>query len=341
MLIRSKAPLRLGLAGGGTDVAPYCDEFGGMILNSTIDMYAYCTLEPLDHAGIILEAQDLQQRCVCVAAPELEIDGQLDLHKGVYNRIVKEFNRGEPLSFKMTTYADAPAGSGLGTSSTMVVAIVNAFVEWLKLPLGDYDIARLAYEIERLELGFLGGKQDQYAATFGGFNFMEFHPNEQVIVNPLRIKSWIIDELEASMVLYYTGASRESAKIIDEQITNTQQKRQRSITAMHTIKADAIKMKEAILQGDLTAYADLLGKSWQAKKQMAASISNSAIEAVFTQALEAGATAGKLSGAGGGGFMMFVVDPLKKLELSNYLAGLEGEVMNFHFTKYGAKAWQL
>ena len=224
MLIRTKAPLRLGLAGGGTDVSPYCDEYGGMILNATIDMHTFCTLEPRDDGQIIFEAKDLDHYFKTEACGQIEIDGSMDLHKGVYNRIVKDFNHGKPLALKMTTFSDAPPGSGLGTSSTIVVAMVYAYMEWLKLPLGDYDVAHLAYEIERIDLGLHGGKQDQYASTFGGFNFIEFWKNDRVIVNPLRIKNRIIDELELSMVLYYSGVSRESAKIINEQIANTEQK---------------------------------------------------------------------------------------------------------------------
>ncbi|NQV13926.1 dehydrogenase [bacterium] len=341
MLIRTKAPLRLGLAGGGTDVSPYCDEYGGMILNATIDMHTFCTIEPLDNDKIIFEAIDLNTSVTYELSEKIEIDGVLDLHKGVYNRIVGEFNAGKPLSFKMTTLSDAPAGSGLGTSSTMVVGMVSAFADWLRLPLGDYDLAHLAYEIERLDLGLRGGKQDQYAATFGGFNFMEFYKNDRVIVNPLRIKSWIIDELESSMVLFYTGASRESAKIIDEQIANTKQKNQQAINAMHELKLDASLMKEAILRGDISSYADLLGKSWLAKKNMANSISTPVIEEAYDQALGSGAIAGKVSGAGGGGFMMFVVDPLARLNVIRELNKLDGTVMNFHFTKYGVKGWRI
>ncbi len=340
VLIRSKAPLRLGLAGGGTDVSPYCDEYGGMILNATIDMHTFCTIEPLDNGRIIFEASDLGQRCECKTSEHIEIDGLLDLHKGVYNRIVKDFNGGAPLSFKMTTFSDAPAGSGLGTSSTMVVAMVNSFVEWLGLPLGEYDMAQLAYQIERVDLGFSGGKQDQYAATFGGFNFMEFYRNDRVIVNPLRIKNRIIDELELSMVLYYTGVSRDSASIIDEQITNTKQKNQQSIQAMHDLKNDAVLIKEAILKGNIREYAELLGRSWLAKKNLAHSVSNPTIEAAYSVALQAGAYSGKVSGAGGGGFIMFVVDPVARLNVVKELNKLKGTVVNFHFIKYGVKGWR-
>lgn len=341
MIIRSKAPLRLGLAGGGTDVSPYSDEYGGYVLSATIDMYAYCTIVETDDNKISFHAADLNEQFECDSTDSLVLDGCLDLHKAIYNRIVKQYNHNQPLSFKMTTYSDAPAGSGLGSSSTMVVAILKAFVEWLNLPLGEYDIAHLAYEIERIDVGLSGGKQDQYAATFGGFNFIEFYAGDRVIVNPLRVKNWIINELESSMLLYYTGVSRESAKIIDEQTKNAKEKNQKSLEAMHELKADALVMKEAILKGDIRTFAEYLEKSWTAKKRMASSITNSNIDRIYDIAISAGAYAGKVSGAGGGGFMMFIVDPIKRLNVVRELSKLDGDVMNFHFVKNGTLGWRV
>ncbi|MCZ6819030.1 MAG: dehydrogenase [Calditrichaeota bacterium] len=341
MIVRSKAPLRLGLAGGGTDVSPYSDQFGGYVLNATIDMYAYCTIEVTNTDKIEIRAADQDLSFESPAVDHLEIDGALDLHKGVYNRVVKEFNGGDPLGFKMTTYSDALAGSGLGSSSTMVVAILSAFVEWLNLPLGEYDIANLAYQIERKDIGLSGGKQDQYAATFGGFNFMEFYENDRVIVNPLRIKSWILDELETSMVLYFTGVSRESAKIIDEQARNVAENKQTSIDAMHQLKADALVMKEALLKGEIQRFAKHLNKSWEAKKKMAHTITNQAIDEIYQAALDAGAISGKISGAGGGGFMMLFVDPTKKVNVINELGKFPGKVFKCHFTKHGSVGWTI
>lgn len=341
MIVRSKAPLRLGLAGGGTDVSPYSDQFGGYVLNATIDMYAYCTIEVTNTDKIEIRAADQDLSFESPAVDHLEIDGALDLHKGVYNRVVKEFNGGDPLGFKMTTYSDALAGSGLGSSSTMVVAILSAFVEWLNLPLGEYDIANLAYQIERKDIGLSGGKQDQYAATFGGFNFMEFYENDRVIVNPLRIKSWILDELETSMVLYFTGVSRESAKIIDEQARNVVENKQTSIDAMHQLKADALVMKEALLKGEIQRFAKHLNKSWEAKKKMAHTITNQAIDEIYQAALDAGAISGKISGAGGGGFMMLFVDPTKKMNVINELGKFPGKVFKCHFTKHGSVGWTI
>lgn len=339
MLIRSRAPLRLGLAGGGSDVSPYCDIYGGYVLNATIDLYAYCTIEAWNKNQVVFIATDREEIYSSELNPCLKFDGSLDLHKAVYNRVVKQFNQGKPLALRMTTYSDAPAGSGLGSSSTMVVAILTAYVEWLKLPLGEYEIARIAYEVERLELGLTGGRQDTYAATFGGFNFIEFYAEERVIVNPLRIKNWMLNELESSLVLYYTDTPRESAKILKDQIKNVESQNQEALEATHEIKRDALFMKEAVLKGSLQDIAKILGSSWEAKKKLASSISNPKIDHAYEIALKAGAYSGKISGAGGGGFIIFMVDPVKLMDVVRALNKLEGEVKNFHFIKQGTQSW--
>lgn len=340
MIIRSKAPLRLGLAGGGSDVSPYSDIYGGVILNATINLYAYCTIEERDDESVTIESFDGDCFKVYPLSRKLEIDGKASLLKGSYNRVMKDFNL--PLrACKITTYNDAPAGSGLGTSSTMVVAILKAFVEWYSLPLGDYEIARLAYEIERKDLLLSGGKQDQYAAAFGGFNYMEFLKDDMVIVNPLKVKRWILDELEASIVLYFTGRSRSSAAIIDEQKKNTSSGNIKSIEAMHRIKQGAIDMKLAVLKGDMKEFARILGQGWEDKKKMAGAITNPVIEEAFTVATNAGALAGKVSGAGGGGFIMFFVEPTKKKSVTEALKQLNGYTMNFNFTDGGAHGWKI
>lgn len=340
MVIRSKAPLRLGLAGGGSDVSPYSDLYGGLILNATINLYAYCTIEETDSGYIEFVATDLQENLSYLSSSLLPLDGKLDLHKGVYNRVVKEYGLSIP-SFRMTTCSDAPAGSGLGSSSTMVVAILKAFVEWQNLPMGEYEIARLAYEIERIDLNLSGGKQDQYAAAFGGFNFMEFHQDDYVIVNPLRVKRWIIDELESSIVLYYTGASRSSACIIDEQKRNTSSNNQEAIEAMHRIKESAREMKKALLTGDMEAFSCILGSGWENKKKMASAITNPMIQEAFDVALSAGARSGKVSGAGGGGFIIFMVEPTSKRQVVRALESLNGNVVNFQFSEGGTHGWKL
>jgi D-glycero-alpha-D-manno-heptose-7-phosphate kinase len=331
----------LGLAGGGTDVSPYSDIYGGAVLNATIDQYAYCTIEETTPGSIILNAADLGIKKKYPSQLALPIDGCLDLHKGVYNRIVKDFRITKPLSFRLTTYCDAPPGSGLGSSSTMVVAILKAFTEWLNLPLGDYDMAHLACQIERIDLGLRGGKQDQYAATFGGFNFIEFYKDDRVVVNPLRIKQWIADELEVSMVLYYTGASRSSDKIIKEQQANTSKGKKLPLEATHRIKQNSYVMKDFLLKGDIVRFARELGKEWENKKKMASAITNKNIEMIYEAAVRSGAYGGKVSGAGGGGFMFFTTDPVRRLDLINTLNKFNGRVLNFHFSDIGCQGWKI
>ncbi len=341
MLIRSRAPLRLGIAGGGTDVSPFCELHGGVVLNASISLYAYAVIELTDRGMVEFEATDRQESFSCQLTDFIEPDGDLILHKGVYNRVVREFNAGEPLSIKITTFSDADAGSGLGTSSTMVVAILKAFVEYLNLPLGEYDIAHMAYEIERIELGLAGGKQDQYAATFGGFNFMEFYDNDRVIVNPLRIKQWIISELESSLVLYYTGRSRSSAAIIEDQIRNMEHEDRVATESMLAMKADAFHMKEALLKGNLREFGEYFDRSWHVKKKLSGSITNAMIDETYSLAKKHGAYAGKVSGAGGGGFMMFLVDPVRRMQVIKALSQQGGAVMHCHFTKWGTEGWRI
>jgi len=338
MIYRSKAPLRIGLAGGGTDVSPYSDQFGGAILNATVSLFAYANIEPLEEHKIIVEALDRKEQQQFEWSEKLPIDGKLDLLKGVYNRINKDYQLPEK-GFRLSTFVDAPAGSGLGTSSTLVVAIIGAFVEWLKLPLGDYDIAHYAYRIERNDLNLTGGKQDQYAAMFGGVNFMEFYEDDKVIVNPLRIRQEYLHELENNLVLYFTATSRESAAIIDEQVKNVHLKNERSIEAMHQLKEQARMMKEALLKGKLNEFGEILDFGFLQKRRMAHNISNNRIEEIYEAAKKAGATGGKISGAGGGGFMTFYCPGNSRHAVIEALKKFGGEVKNYTFTKYGLTTW--
>lgn len=338
MIIRSKAPLRIGLAGGGTDVSPYSDLYGGAILNATIDLYAYASLEPLDNGTIEFCIDGTDKKLTVNSEKQLELVPDFELFIGVYNRIIKDFNL-EPLSFRLTSYIEAPQGSGLGTSSTIVVSLIGAFVEWLKLPLGKYDIAHLAYDIERKDLMMSGGKQDQYAATFGGINFMEFLANDTVIVNPLQLKDEILYELECNLLLYFTATQRLSATIINEQVKNVNDKNEKSIDAMHNLKEQAQQMKDNLLRGNLNKIGEILHFGWLNKKQIAHSISNNLIDSVYTKALEHGATGGKISGAGGGGFMFFYCPAVTKIKVARAIEGLGGRVQSFKFTQQGLTTW--
>ncbi|MCU0359856.1 MAG: dehydrogenase [Bacteroidia bacterium] len=339
MIIRSKAPLRIGLAGGGTDVSPYSELFGGAILNATIDLYAYASLEPQDNGTIELVIDGTDKRLVTSSKKELELVPEFELFIGVYNRVVKQFGL-EALSFRLTSYIEAPQGSGLGTSSTLVVSMLGAFVEWLHLPLGKYDIAHLAYEIERVDLNMSGGKQDQYAATFGGINFLEFNKNDRVIVNPLQLKAEVLYELEYNLLLYFTSTQRLSAAIIDEQVKNVNDKNNKSVEAMHNLKEQAIQMKEALLKGELHKIGEILHFGWQNKKQMAKSISNPYIDGIYETALANGAGGGKISGAGGGGFMFFYCPGMSKIKVARALEAQGGKVQPFKFTKEGLISWK-
>jgi D-glycero-alpha-D-manno-heptose-7-phosphate kinase len=338
--IGARAPLRLGFAGGGTDISPFSDEHGGFVVNAAIDKYARSILTSRDDDLVELVAADGQNSWIGPASEELPSIKGLELHAGVYNRIIKEFRSGEPLPISIVTHSEAPPGSGLGSSSTTVVALVQAFCEYLALPLGVYDIAHLAYEIERIDLHFPGGKQDQYAAAFGGLNFMEFY-RDHVIVNPLRIKQNHLAELESSLLLFYTGVSRESSNIIEEQVENMKGGNKISLQAMHDLKAEALHMKEALLKGDLEAVAGAMRLSWAAKKKMATAISNRKIDEIYEAAMEEGARAGKVSGAGGGGYMMFIVDPVKASRVVGRLNQFSGSVSACNFVEQGANSWRV
>lgn len=341
MIIRARAPLRLGLAGGGTDVSPYCDIHGGYVLNAAIDRYAYAVIKTLDEPVVRFVATDQQMEKVRPAEVPLPLNGKLDLHKAVYNHVVQNFNGGRPIPLELSTFCDAPAGSGLGSSSTLVVAMIRAFAELLNLPLDDYTIAHMAHQIERVDCGLQGGRQDQYSATFGGFNFMEFYAEERAVINPLRIKNWIICELESSLVLYFTGVSRESAHIIADQSSNVKSGAADALEAMHGIKREALAMKECLLRGDFPGLVESMRLGWENKKRSAKTVSNPHIDAIYDAAIQAGALAGKVSGAGGGGFMWFFVPTEKRMDVIRTLNGFGGQVSNCHFTKHGTQAWRI
>ena len=348
MIIRSRAPLRLGFAGGGTDLESYSNKYGGCVFNATIGMYAYCTIIPTTDNKIKIYAYDNNNSLECDSSSFLDIDNKtLILHKGVYNRIVKEFNNGKPLSFVMSTSNDAPIGSGLGTSSTMVVAILEAFDKWLSLGLSDYQKAKLAYDIERNDLKLVGGKQDQYAAVFGGFNYIEFCKDNSVIVNSLRLEDKLINELECSIVLYYMGQNRESDtiqreltnNILLEQVVNTKHALQSTISAMNNLKLCAKEIKDCLLTANFKGFSDCLNKSWKSKKETSDKVSNAKIEEIITYGFQNGAESVKISGAGGGGFLLFYCDAMNRQRLINALKKQPGTIYPTKFTNQGVESW--
>ncbi|MCB0697225.1 MAG: dehydrogenase, partial [Chitinophagaceae bacterium] len=327
-------------AGGGTDVSPYCDMYGGAVLNAAISLYAHANIELTDAHKITIEAVDRSETATYDLMGSLPIDGHLDLAKGVYNHIVKKYGP-VPCGFKLSTSVDAPAGSGLGSSSTLVVAIVGVFAEWLKLPLGEYDIAHIAYVIEREELSMAGGKQDQYSATFGGINFMEFYADNRVIVNPLPVKKEVLFELSNNLVLYFTSTSRLSSTIIEAQTQNVHNNNERSIEAMHQLKKQAEMMKEALLKGKVDEIGPILDFGFRYKKQMAEDISNNRLDEIYDTALRYGATGGKISGAGGGGFMMFYCPGNARHSVINALQKYNGEFRRYQVAEQGLFSWSI
>jgi D-glycero-alpha-D-manno-heptose-7-phosphate kinase len=336
--VRARAPLRLGLAGGGTDLSPFCDEHGGAILNATIGRYAYAHLSFRRDHRLCFSAHDVKQEDLMPIEAQLPLDHGLLLHRAVHNRMVRDYLRGRVPALSVTTTVDAPPGSGLGASSALVVALVEAYRTAFHLPLGPYDVARLAFEIERIDLALAGGRQDQYSAAFGGVNFMEFLPGDRVIVNPLRVSRPFLTEFEASLIVCFTGASRASA-IIQDQVKAATEHDRSALEAMHQLKTDAVDMKQALLGGNIRHVAELLNRSWQAKRRTSKSVSNSRVEEIFELGLKNGAVAGKVSGAGGGGFLMFMTDPEHRYRLVTALNDSGVQASPIQFTEGGAEAW--
>jgi D-glycero-alpha-D-manno-heptose-7-phosphate kinase len=337
MKVRSKAPLRLGLAGGGTDVSPYCDDHGGAVLNITIDMFARCTISD-DVSEIIFISEDYDCKEVSKVGLQ-ETKGELILHKAVYNKIFTKYLDSKFIPLKVVTHCDAPPGSGLGSSSTLVVSMIKAYEMFFNFSLNEYELADLAFEIERIDCGLGGGFQDQYSAAFGGVNFIEFSKNRKSIVHRLRIKDSTLYELEESIILFFTGISRSSEKIINHQKSAIQDKDK--LNALHDVKKYAKKIKDSLLISDLESFFDYQKESWAAKKATSKYISTDYIDDINNELIKFGVKGIKISGAGGGGFMMVYVDPSHRLATSNFLKKYDGRVYNFHFTLEGATAWKV
>lgn len=336
MIFRSKAPLRISFAGGGTDVPPYPQERGGVVLSTTIDKYAYATLIPRQDKEMRIQSLDYDIMAKYDLDEELVYDGKLDLVKAV----IRNMNTDNSQGVELFIHSDAPPGSGLGSSSTMVVALIGAFKQWLRRPMTDYEIAELAYHIEREDLGIKGGMQDQYAATFGGFNFIEFF-GSTTVVNPLRIRPDILNELQYLLLLCYTGKRRLSAQILDTQINAYVQKREEVVRALDELKAITIDMKNALLQGRLNSFGDLLHHAWENKKKLASQITNPQIDEMYEVARKHGALGGKILGAGGGGYLLVFCQFDKKHIIAEQLEKLGGQVVEFAFEYQGLQTWEI
>lgn len=334
MIIRSKAPLRISFGGGGTDVSPYPEERGGATLSATIDKYAYCTLTNINENIIKISSLDYNVTASFPADEELSFDGNLDLIKAAFR--VFGVNKG----LNLLIHSDMPPGSGLGASSTMTVAVVGALKNYFNMPVELYDVAETAYVIERKELGIRGGKQDQYAAAFGNFNFIEFL-SDKVIVNPLLIREDIKNELEYRLILCYTGKTRLSAGIIDDQVKRYVRKEIDTIKALDATKQLAFKMKNALLLNHIDEFGLLLNEAWKAKKRFTPKITDTHIDELYNTAMKNGALGGKLLGAGGGGYLLFLCEYDKKHKVAQALQEIGGGITQFAFEAKGLQTWEI
>jgi len=332
IVFRARAPLRLSFSGGGTDVSPYPEEHGGMVLSATINQYAYASLRPRRDSRLSITSLDYDMVARYDHPRRMKFDGNLDLIKAVVKTM--KVRRGADL----WVHSDAPPGSGLGASSTMVVALIGVLGAWLKRSLSGYEVAELAYRIERVDMKLSGGRQDQYAAAFGGFNFIEF-TRESTVVNPLRIRADVLNELEYRLLLCYMGQTRESANIIDRQTRSYRAGRKSTVQALHRLKADTLEMKKALLLGKVDLIGELLHEGWENKKRLDEAISNSRVDKLYQVARRAGAIGGKMPGAGGGGYFLLLTRFDRKHKVAEALEKHGGQVVPFQFERRGLLAW--
>ncbi len=335
MKIRAKAPLRVSFAGGGTDVPPYPQLYGGCVLNATIDNFAWGSLHPRTDGITRIASADLGIEVEFNADEEVCLDGKMDLAKAVIRRLDGLNREG----CEIFLHSEAPPGSGLGSSSALVVTLVGLVREYKRLPLGNYELADTAYVIEREDLKISGGLQDQYAAAFGGFNYIEFQ-KDRVIVNPLRIHRSTINELEHNLLLCFTGNTRHSNNIIDDQTSRLLANEKATLLGLSDQKALAVEMKNALLTGKLVHFGELLDCAWNAKKKMSDRISTPQIDELYEEARKKGAIGGKVTGAGGGGYMMFYCEFEKKHRVAEQLRKMGALATEFAFDFKGLQTWR-
>ncbi len=338
MMIRARAPLRISFAGGGTDLSPYVQERGGIVLNATIDRYAYATLRFPAERVIRVRSLDYNTFASYGFDEPLVLDGELDLVKACLQRLLPGTST-DTTGLELYLETEAPPGSGLGASSALVVALIGALRAWRHIPADKYEIARVAWEIERKDVGIPGGLQDQYAATFGGFNLIEFHSTSSVIVNPLRIEPRIINELQYNMLLVFSGATRTSSGIIEDQISGYVNRREGILEAFDRMKALTIEAKNALVTGRLTALGEILHEEFLEKRKTARFAVTAKIDEIYEEARRLGVVGGKVSGAGGGGYMFLYCPFDRKPRVIERITELGGQVVPMAFESEGVQTW--
>jgi D-glycero-alpha-D-manno-heptose-7-phosphate kinase len=332
MIIRSKAPFRISFGGGGTDVPPYCWEHDGAVLSTTIDKYAYVTITPNTTRTINIHSLDYRVKDSFEIGERLNYNGNIDIVKAIINEF--RVDKGCDLLI----HSDMPPGSGMGVSSAVTVALIGAFKDFSEIYKDTYEIAELAYHIEREELGMEGGYQDQYASAFGGLNYIEF--KEDIIVNPLRLRSEILNELQYRLLLCYTGDTRLSSGIQVDLVKRYKEKRRDSIEGMDNLKRIADEMKYTLLKGNLNGFGELLDQGWREKKRLSDKITNPRIDKLYEIAREGGAIGGKLLGAGSGGHLLLVCEYDKKLSVADKIKDHDVKIVDFGFDTKGLQIWR-
>ncbi|MBI3649320.1 MAG: GHMP kinase [Actinobacteria bacterium] len=330
--VRARAPLRISFVGGGTDFPHYFGEHGGAVLSATIDHFVTVSVTPRTDRQVRVHSLDLGHLVEYRLDEGPTYDGVMDLAKAAIERM------GVRGGIDVSIGSEAPPGSGLGGSSALVVAVVAALAALVDVPLAADELARLAHTIEREDLGIAGGWQDQYAASFGGMNLMEFSAGG-VRVTPVEVGAEIVGRLEERLLLCYTGLVRSNVGLIDTQIRLYEEGREETILGMKHLQEMAYSMRGALAAGDLDALGSMLGEAFENKKRMNPHVAESTpIEAMLSAARGAGAAGGKICGAGGGGYVLVYCSPERRPEVRSELERLGGRVAPFRFHPEGVRA---
>jgi D-glycero-alpha-D-manno-heptose-7-phosphate kinase len=332
--------MRIGLVGGGTDIEAFSSRYGGAVLNTTIDKYAFVRLARESSGKILFESTDLGIREE-LSIPANPLDWKLPLHQATYFRMMQDFNDSvrEPIS--LSTYVDAPIGSGLGSSSTLVVAMIKAYSQFMSLDLEIARIAELAHQIERVDCGFAGGRQDQYSAAFGGLNYIEFHKEGGVDVERIHLEKDVELRFTSSLLLYFTGVSRQSSGIISDQIGAINRSEPIALKALMDLKGGALEARNSLVRGDFDFFCEVVRENWERKKATSKLVSNEGIDQMYSQLRHLGIKGAKISGAGGGGFMLLFLDPDRKAQVLDYLSKQPGQAQHCSLSSDGVSSWRV
>lgn len=331
--------MRIGLVGGGTDIDAFSSKFGGAVLNTTIDKFAFVKLSPVKAGKTWFESTDIgtsEELC----RPSNLLNCKLPLHQATYVRMMQDFNDNVLEPVALSTYVDAPIGSGLGSSSTLVVAMIKAYSDFLALNLDSARIAEIAHHIERIDCGFAGGRQDQYSAAYGGLNYIEFQKSGSVEVERINLEKEVELRFTSSLLLHFTGVSRKSSGIISDQIAAVNRADPVALKALMDLKDGALEARDALVRGDFDYFCEVVGQNWERKKSTSKLVSNQNIDKIYDELRHLGIKGAKISGAGGGGFMLVFVDPERKAQVLNFLSQQPGQAQHCSLSSDGVSSWR-